>query len=82
MVEIKNKWYLKKKSLSVRNAGIAFVTFKEKGAANDAIDEIEGLKMSIEVQDQWDQIGFSNWEVEKAMPVSDIIWSNLGKTTN
>jgi len=82
MVELKNKWYLKKKALSQKNAGIAFVTFKDKAAANEAIDEIEGLKLSLEVQDQWDQIGFSKWEVEKALPVSDIIWSNLGKSKN
>ena len=64
------------------NAGIAFVSFRDKNCVIDAIDEIEIYKVKLQEKDYYEKLKFANWEVDEAMPVSDIIWSELNKSSS
>ena len=61
------------------NAGIAFVSFKDKECVTETIDEIDLVKTKLVGKEYYDALGIPNWEVETAIPTNDIIWTELNK---
>ena len=59
------------------NTGVAFVSFRDKNCVGMTIDEIDIVKAKLEQHANFEELNLSNWEVEDAIPVSDIIWTQI-----
>jgi hypothetical protein len=59
------------------NAGLAFISFRDKSCVTESMDELAIIKARFEESDVPDKLGIESWDFEEAMPRSDIIWSEL-----
>ena len=66
-------------SAEVENAGVAFVSFKNKDSVIDTIEEIDLVKSKLVGKDHYDALEIKNWDVELAPPSGDIIWTELNQ---
>lgn len=66
---------------NTQNVGIAFVSFKNKECVSETMDEIDIVKSKLEGKTHYDALDIKNWEVEVAYPPSDIIWTEINKST-
>jgi hypothetical protein len=82
--KIQDEFEIVKTRALASNAGIAFVSFKEKDHVLDTIDEIDIVKTKLVGKEHYDTLQIKNWEVEKAHLTNDIIWNeiNEGRQTN
>ena len=55
------------------------MSFRDKNCVAETIDEIDMVKTKLGGVKHYEQIGLVNWEVEEAIPASDIIWADLNK---
>jgi hypothetical protein len=67
---------LKKRS-NKTNSGICFVSFRDKSCVSTTIDEIDILKTKISGIEMYERVDLMNWEIDEAVPQSDIIWAEL-----
>ena len=58
---------------------MAFVSFKDKDCVNETIEEIDIVKTKLVGKEHYDALDIKNWEVEQAMPTSDIIWPEINR---
>lgn len=66
-----------KQSSKKKNLGIAFISFKERDCVTDTLEEIELVKQNLMNDKKSMKLSISNWEVQRAYPPSDIIWTEL-----
>lgn len=52
---------------------------RDKNSVLDTIDEIDILKTRIVGIKRYEKLDILNWEVDEAIPTSDIIWTELNK---
>lgn len=69
-----------KEKAEKENIGLAFVCFKNKDCTLDAIEQLDVIKQRMIGKQFAELVGIQNWEAEKAIPMSDIIWQNLNKS--
>ena len=61
------------------NAGVAFVSFRDKSCVAESMEELAITKVRYEDSEVPDKLGIESWEFEEAMPKSDIIWSEINQ---
>jgi hypothetical protein len=60
-----------------KNAGIAFVSFRDKDCVIQTIDEIDIAKLKLAEEEAAVRLKLDEWTVEEGIPPSDIIWADL-----
>ena len=60
-----------------KNAGIAFVSFRDKDCVIQTIDEIDIAKLKLAEEEAAVRLKLHEWTVEEGIPPSDIIWADL-----
>jgi hypothetical protein len=76
---VSREWSLLKARSGNSNTGVAFVSFRDKGCVADSIETIDILKSKVLGIELYERVDVLSWDVDEAMPPSDIIWGELNK---
>ena len=77
--KVQFEWVQLKNRQLKENAGITFVSFRDKSSVVEIIEEIDILKAKLEGNEKYDKLDIEDWEVEESIPSNDIIWSEINK---